>query len=182
MANKGAAPVQLAPYASVQRQGAPSRPPINVLRRRGRRLDGKPKLRRSFKDLKGKGRATATPPAAGWAHRQILAGRRVLFAPGEKAHAHLPSEHGGDIEVYEANYRGRRAHPRAGRADHDPPASSPGAKKVSMLQDYQKTLDMPRFDHAVDWGQLWFLTRPIFWLLEPCSTGWSATSAWRSCC
>ncbi|MDP9102820.1 MAG: membrane protein insertase YidC, partial [Pseudomonadota bacterium] len=41
-----------------------------------------------------------------------------------------------------------------------------GAKKVSILQDYSKVLGIPRFEDAVDWGNLWFLTKPIFWLLE----------------
>ena len=41
-----------------------------------------------------------------------------------------------------------------------------GPKKVSVLSDYQKTLSIPSFDKAVDWGFLWFLTRPIFWLLD----------------
>ncbi|HVY85843.1 MAG TPA: membrane protein insertase YidC [Caulobacterales bacterium] len=42
-----------------------------------------------------------------------------------------------------------------------------GAKVVETLQDYQKNLHIPRFDEAVDWGNLfWFLTRPFFWLLH----------------
>jgi YidC/Oxa1 family membrane protein insertase len=35
-----------------------------------------------------------------------------------------------------------------------------------VLNTYQKALGIPRFDDAVDWGFLWFLTKPIFWLLE----------------
>ena len=41
-----------------------------------------------------------------------------------------------------------------------------GAKKLSVLQDYQRDLAIPHFDDAVDWGHLWFITRPVFWLLE----------------
>lgn len=41
-----------------------------------------------------------------------------------------------------------------------------GPKKVSVLSDYEKALNIPSFDKAVDWGFLWFLTRPIFWLLD----------------
>jgi YidC/Oxa1 family membrane protein insertase len=37
-----------------------------------------------------------------------------------------------------------------------------GAKIVSLLQDYESRLHIPRFDYAVDWGYFWFLTRPIF--------------------
>jgi YidC/Oxa1 family membrane protein insertase len=41
-----------------------------------------------------------------------------------------------------------------------------GAKTVPMLKDYEKTLGIPRFDDAVDWGMFWFFTKPIFMLLD----------------
>ena len=41
-----------------------------------------------------------------------------------------------------------------------------GAKTVPVLDAYGKTLGAPRFDDAVDWGILWFLTKPIFLLLD----------------
>ncbi|MEO1027613.1 MAG: membrane protein insertase YidC [Pseudomonadota bacterium] len=37
-----------------------------------------------------------------------------------------------------------------------------GAKELAVLRDYQKDLSIPRFDEAVDWGWLWFLTKPFF--------------------
>jgi YidC/Oxa1 family membrane protein insertase len=41
-----------------------------------------------------------------------------------------------------------------------------GAKTVPVLDAYGKALHIPLFDDAVDWGNLWFLTKPIFALLE----------------
>lgn len=37
-----------------------------------------------------------------------------------------------------------------------------GAKEVALLRSYEKELGLKRFDWAVDWGFLSFLTRPIF--------------------
>ena len=37
-----------------------------------------------------------------------------------------------------------------------------GAKVVRLLDDYRDELGISRFDLAVDWGWLWFLTKPIF--------------------
>ncbi len=46
-----------------------------------------------------------------------------------------------------------------------------GAKQVSLLKSYQKPvadggLGIQDFDKAVDWGNFFFLTRPIFWLMS----------------
>jgi YidC/Oxa1 family membrane protein insertase len=41
-----------------------------------------------------------------------------------------------------------------------------GAKTVPTLNGYTKSINAPEFDNAVDWGMLWFLTKPIFYLLD----------------
>ncbi|MFC7378049.1 membrane protein insertase YidC [Brevundimonas sp. GCM10030266] len=41
-----------------------------------------------------------------------------------------------------------------------------GAKRNEILKGYEKSLDLPRFVYAIDWGFLFFLTQPIFWLVE----------------
>jgi YidC/Oxa1 family membrane protein insertase len=42
-----------------------------------------------------------------------------------------------------------------------------GAKRVDVLQGYEKSLAIPDFDRAIDWGNIfWFLTRPLYALLD----------------
>ena len=41
-----------------------------------------------------------------------------------------------------------------------------GAKTVPLLKSYQKSLGVPQLDQAVDWGMFWFLTRPLFAVVE----------------
>ncbi len=41
-----------------------------------------------------------------------------------------------------------------------------GAKVVATLNNYEDKGGVQRFDLAVDWGWLWFFTKPIFWLLD----------------
>ncbi|WP_395942358.1 membrane protein insertase YidC, partial [Brevundimonas aurantiaca] len=41
-----------------------------------------------------------------------------------------------------------------------------GVKRAEVLKTYEAQLNLPRFVYAIDWGMFWFLTRPIFWILE----------------
>ena len=41
-----------------------------------------------------------------------------------------------------------------------------GAKQVALLDDYEQTYTIPQFDLLIDWGWFYFLTKPLFLLLE----------------
>ncbi len=41
-----------------------------------------------------------------------------------------------------------------------------GAKKVSLLDRYTEVEDVKMLNYAIDWGMFYFLTKPIFYLLE----------------
>ncbi|HKU99851.1 MAG TPA: membrane protein insertase YidC [Vineibacter sp.] len=41
-----------------------------------------------------------------------------------------------------------------------------GAKIVSLIDRYRESLGIARFDLTIDWGWFWFLTKPLFWLLD----------------
>ena len=41
-----------------------------------------------------------------------------------------------------------------------------GAKKVLVLEDYQKKLEVENLEYAVDFGWFWFFTKPFFFALH----------------
>jgi len=41
-----------------------------------------------------------------------------------------------------------------------------GAKEVDTLQNYQANLGIKKFDLLIDWGWFYFITKPMFWLLD----------------
>lgn len=51
-----------------------------------------------------------------------------------------------------------------------------GAKRVAVLDNYQKELAIPSFTDAVDWSWLWFITKPFFWMLQTFQ-GWFGSFA-----
>ena len=75
----------------------------------------------------------------------------------------------GNQVDYRSAYRGRwRDIPPGGAVSYTQHVYA-GAKRLDLLQSYQRGLNIPRFDEAIDWGNLmWPLTRPFFtWLLHP---------------
>jgi len=92
----------------------------------------------------------------------------VALIPDQKEQLATAFRHtlDGKIDKYQADYRG------AARIVQ--PTSSltvtnrlfAGAKEVSLLDDYSEKLQIARFDLAVDFGWFYFLTKPIFYVLE----------------
>jgi YidC/Oxa1 family membrane protein insertase len=41
-----------------------------------------------------------------------------------------------------------------------------GAKEVLVLDEYEKSLNIPKFNLAVDFGWFWFMTQPFFYILH----------------
>ena len=41
-----------------------------------------------------------------------------------------------------------------------------GAKEVDLVDHYNDSLGITRFDLAIDWGWFYFITRPVFWTLD----------------
>ncbi|WP_395644618.1 membrane protein insertase YidC [Terricaulis sp.] len=70
---------------------------------------------------------------------------------------------------YRAAYRGAYHQIPAGGSISYTQHFFAGAKRVDILRGYQSGLSIPKFDEAVDWGNMmWPLTRTYFmWLLHP---------------
>jgi YidC/Oxa1 family membrane protein insertase len=41
-----------------------------------------------------------------------------------------------------------------------------GAKEVRVINEYQDKLGIPHFELMIDWGWFYFLTKPMFWLID----------------
>ncbi len=59
--------------------------------------------------------------------------------------------------------------PAGGEAAHESRLFA-GAKEVDLLDGYEETLGIPRFDLAVDFGMFYFMTKPFFYALDTLAT------------
>lgn len=71
-----------------------------------------------------------------------------------------------DKEAYQIDARGEAFTVAPGKSHSVTMRLFAGAKKVSILDEYAAKYDIPLFDRAVDFGMLYFLTRPMFELLS----------------
>ena len=169
VANTGSAPVTLAPYGSVQRQGVPDDIGKSGVVHEGAvgYLDGRVRAFK-YKDLSKKGAPAqefnSTGAWTGITDKYWLTA--LIPAASDHVHTVYRDAKEGALDVYEANYTGAARTIAPGTQITSTQHLFAGAKTVPLLQGYEKSLGIAHFDDAVDWGMFWFLTRPIFLFLE----------------
>ena len=165
VANKGAAPVALRPYALVSRVGISKDPstwtmhtgPIGV-------FDGAANYKVNFKDLDGAGAdgmRFAAPSWLGFSDKYWL----TALAPAGGAHEDAAFR-AGSGQRYQAELAGEQAILPPGKALTISQHLFAGAKEVSVLDGYEKSLNITQFDKGIDWGWFYWFERPIFWVLD----------------
>lgn len=164
--NAGSAPVQLQAYGRVQRVGTPStlgfyilhEGPIGV-------LNGKLE-EPSYDDVKKKReiKAAATGAWLGITDKYWL----VALVPDQTTakdtrfvHTTVQSK-----DAYQADFLAGAVTVAPGATATATSHLFAGAKEVRLLDDYEKALGVALFDRAVDFGWFYWLTRPIFFVLD----------------
>jgi YidC/Oxa1 family membrane protein insertase len=166
--NRSGGAVTLRPYGSVQQQGVPADFLNNQIIHEGAIgvLGGK--LRQiKWNKWKGRDEPLVEQSTGGWLGITNKYWLAALIpdanTPVEGAFRRTPA---GNVSVFDAAFTGA---PRTLAPNTQMTASSrlfAGAKRVEVLNGYEKSLGVSNFDGAVDWGNFWFLTRPIFTLLH----------------
>jgi YidC/Oxa1 family membrane protein insertase len=169
--NDGATAATVAPFATTKRLGLPtSLSKSNIVHEGAIGVLGEGQLKLvqpSYKDWKKKG-DQHFPSDGGWFGITDKYWMTAFIPPQtERIDASLRTAtdaQGGDI--YEAAYLGAPRQIAPGGKVSETTRLFAGAKVVKVLDGYKQSLGVPRFDDAVDWGWVWFLTKPIFELLE----------------
>ena len=68
--------------------------------------------------------------------------------------------------VFDAGYAGSAYTVQPGQSVSKTASIFAGAKRVSVLERYEKEQKIPSFTDAVDWSWLFFITKPFFYLLQ----------------
>ncbi|HEX5377479.1 MAG TPA: membrane protein insertase YidC [Phenylobacterium sp.] len=165
IANGTGGSITAAPYASVQRQGAPKSEASNAHEGAVGVMDRVIQMVK-YKDLKKAGEKDFSAKG-GWlgiTDKYWLAA--IIPDQAENVHAAFRVTPSAGVDVYEANFVGQPKVVAPGQQLTHTSRMFAGAKTVPALKAYETNLGIPRFVDAVDWGRLYFFTKPIFWTLE----------------
>jgi len=166
VANASGQAITLAPYGSVQRQGLPAATQSSIVHEGAVGALGTDKATLTlikFKEWAKKGGSPEIPSKGGWVgvtDKYWLAA--LVPAQGEHVTGQFRDTKAGGLDIFDANVVGQPRSIQSGQQTTEQTRFFAGAKVVPVLAGYEKNLGIPRFDDAVDWGHLWFLTRPIF--------------------
>ncbi len=163
--NSGAAPVTLQPYGAVRRHSKTKEPPDPV-NHQGMVGMFDNKLKKITYQKLEKGEAVQQASVGGWlgfTDKYWLA----ALIPDQKAKiegafkvTQLPNE-----EVFESSYLVAPVALGVGQSLTTTQHLYAGSKRVSELRALGKQLGLHEFADAVDWGILWFLTKPFYAML-----------------
>ena len=166
--NTGTKAVTLLPYALIARSGTPPTSgyyilhegPIAVLNDRLREENYKDVVKAGDAGIK----EASTGGWIGITDKYWL----VALIPSQKEaiQARFVHTQPDNRDRYQADYLGAEHQVAPGAAVDDSFRLFAGAKVVKLLGRYEHELGIPMFDNAVDWGWFFFLTKPIFQLLD----------------
>ena len=168
--NKGSTPVSLFPYGLVSRTGTPEtlgyyllhEGPVGF-------LDGtlQEKEYGKLKPLKPKEEPAAIASTSGWLGFTVKYWLTAMI-PDQKEQVKARFFNSGTEQLprYQADFQGSEHIAPAGGATETVTRFFAGAKEVKLLTSYMNELNITNFDYAVDWGYFWFLTHPIFKVLD----------------
>ncbi|MGZ9099120.1 MAG: membrane protein insertase YidC [Brevundimonas sp.] len=171
VANFGALPITIRPYGRIERQGVPDDLGRNQILHEGGigtfGADG------SYATEQLKYSAWAKKPVqehestGGWMGITDKYWLAALIPPqDERIEAAFRVTDAATYDTHSATLQGAVRTIAPGRQITETQRLFAGAKRNQVLSGYETALDLPRFVYAIDWGFLFFLTRPIFLLIE----------------
>ncbi|MGH7026589.1 membrane protein insertase YidC [Brevundimonas sp.] len=171
VANLGAQPITIAPYGRVERQGVPADLGKQMILHEGAigtfGANGKFTTEQvKYKDWAKKPRIE-NESTGGWlgiTDKYWLAA--LIPDQKEKIEGRFAVRDAEGLNVHEAAMLGATRTIQPGRQIEETQRLFAGVKRNEILAGYEKSLDLPRFVYAIDWGHLFFLTRPIFMIVE----------------
>jgi YidC/Oxa1 family membrane protein insertase len=167
VANKTANPITLFPFALISRHGAPKTLGYYILHEGliGK-FGGESSQEVTYKNIDDKKviNYNATNAWLGITDKYWAA----VLLPKTDAHvvANFRSDTLGALKTYQTDYLLDVQTIAPGATGAAEARLFAGAKEVRVVNDYEKQLDLNHFDLLIDWGWFYFITKPLFFVID----------------
>jgi YidC/Oxa1 family membrane protein insertase len=165
--NKTAKPVTLYPYALISRHGTPETLGYYILHEGLIGVLGNDGLQEiTYKKIEEK-KNINFDVTNGWLGITDKYWAATLL-PDTDAHlkAHFTAGKLGTVDTYQTDYLLDARTVAPGATTTADARLFAGAKEVHLVNDYEKQLKLNRFDLLIDWGWFYFITKPLFLVID----------------
>jgi YidC/Oxa1 family membrane protein insertase len=165
--NKGASQISLYPYALISRHGTPQVAGYYILHEGLVGVLGDQGLQEyTYKKIEEK-KDVPFDVTNGWLGITDKYWAAALL-PDTKAHlkAHYTAGDIGSVKTYQTDYLLDAVTVAPGATGSADARLFAGAKEVAVVNAYEKELNLNRFDLLIDWGWFYFITKPLFVVID----------------
>ena len=163
--NKTGAAVDLTPYGRVARIGQPKTAGYYILHEGAIGVFGDQGLKEvTYKNLDKTPQEEIAKSTKGWLGFTDKYWAAAMV-PGEDFTARFARFEQPGV-IYQADFKGDPVSVAAGGSAKVENRLFAGAKQVAVLTGYRDKLGIERFDLLIDWGYLYFITKPMFFAID----------------
>jgi YidC/Oxa1 family membrane protein insertase len=167
VANKSGKAVRLLPYAQVVRNGVPEDKRYMSLHEGFVGWVNNGLNDPAYDELKPESPAKTFHSTAGWLGITDKYWMATLITPqNEEFDGGYHFSQSGNAKTWWAEYKLGAKTVAPGTTITETQRFFAGAKKYDILVDYRDRTGVPSFEYAIDWGWYFFITKPMFWLLD----------------
>ena len=169
VANSGSAPATVQPYALVLRHGRPTVGGYSVLHEGFVGVIGDGGVQQvTYANIeKATGKVNAFKGDGGWlGFTDKYWGSAVIPAQTAPIEARFTASGTVQPVDYQADFLGKEQSVAPGASVETTTRVFAGAKEVSTIDNYASKLGIKKFDLMIDWGWFYFITKPLFLLID----------------
>jgi YidC/Oxa1 family membrane protein insertase len=164
--NKGTAPVSLAPYGQVVRLGEPHTAGYFILHEGLIGVTGSSLQEYKYKDLHDKPPVDLPKSDKGWLGITDKYWATTLIPEQGKSFSSTFAQVQEPTLQYRATFQEDAVTVAPGASVKTENRVFAGAKQVAVVDGYEKSLGIDRFELLIDWGWFYFITKPMFYLID----------------
>ena len=166
--NASSSEVSLFPYAIVARRGKPQTSGYAVLHEGFIGIVGDSRVQElTYDGIEKETRATRTlDGAGGWLGFTDKYWAAVVIPDQSKTFKGRFSSAGEGVKTYQSDALLDAVTVAPGSSAEAQTRVFAGAKETRVIDAYQKSLGIKTFDLMIDWGWFYFITKPLFWLID----------------